>query len=857
MAKKLITAHRDQTSAGSRRSHKSSTSEKTKKEVETAAASSKAAKDEQLISFDLDENEDENNITLTNIIENIVSPNKKSNSSSSNTSPQLAVFSASNGTAALNQLTLPMVTLPVDEETRQSQSESQVLKETRTPLDSAITFTFSDDEIDDNSNASSHNMQNLITLNAPLNTKSSSSSSSSPQPPEDQDTSSNNLIPFSSLNEQSQMPRARLPPPPPPLYSPTPLSAGFTPSNLNPLRFAQSMQITEKKDLTEDAWLSPGPNIESDVRMEEEGEVEQSNVEELSPEPQLEPALPLSSALLNHEPVIDEEEEEAIEIDDKTIECQSWHVPNESDKVEPEDERKPELETQSGPSLDQETKEEEPKDETKKQEEEEEKEEEETKKEEPSQLEETPTTKEESKETPNPVAITSQESTNADTKVFLSVSYFLKCVYNELSFKLNREAEEREEGELKEEDVNDPHHQPQPPPPPRQTQAPAPKPRAKKREDESDDEFKEELIQYLKPTVKVETPKMKSHITITRIPKTEPFLSKIEPSLPKESNLAKEKNLVKEPNLTKVDPVHVARAKQSSEDEESKKFQKLGLLSASPLTFPSVLSNSLQMTALSEQIHDEGKMQVTNGGLHGPGSSTAIGDQIQYSADGRPMLIVNIELDLIKIFNLNQFGQPPVIVPTSTQQFHDSAQLPLSAVLPFALPPRPSTMSDESQSSDKYKKSSKGSKVSLAPPPPPPPLPPPPPTPILLSPKPVKAKEAEEKKFKQIRNEVKAKPRVELVASPLPPPPSQAQKRAGDEAEPTVIKKPKISENAKPAAPPLAPERLKTKTPNGSLHSSLLLGSKSKSFSAVPSSGDVPKKATAKSGSFELDFLTS
>ena len=246
MSKKLV-----QPSPANKRTHKSSNSEKSKKE-ETTKQQSQTTKEstnvvqkdkkEELISFDIENDEekaeDANNITLTGLIEKIVSPNKKSASSSSNTSPQLPIFSQGSSSAH------PILSAAFNSVVQEPSQDHSV-----PPLDSGITFTFSDDEIDDNSNASSHNMANLLSLNAPQTNSNINSNSQSPNvqtstPPtqmmhlkpsseDDETDEASNLIPFSSLQEKSIKVQT---------FSPTPMSAGFIPSNLNPLPFANLPQ---------------------------------------------------------------------------------------------------------------------------------------------------------------------------------------------------------------------------------------------------------------------------------------------------------------------------------------------------------------------------------------------------------------------------------------------------------------------------------------------------------------------------------------------------------------------------------------------------------------------------------------
>lgn len=66
----------------------------------------------------------------------------------------------------------------------------------------------------------------------------------------------------------------------------------------------------------------------------------------------------------------------------------------------------------------------------------------------------------------------------------------------------------------------------------------------------------------------------------------------------------------------------------------------------------------------SEPYQKQPKLETTTNG------NSISSDQIQYTADGRPKLIVSIELDLIKILN-NQFGLPPITNPSDQYMDHD------------------------------------------------------------------------------------------------------------------------------------------------------------------------------------------
>lgn len=66
----------------------------------------------------------------------------------------------------------------------------------------------------------------------------------------------------------------------------------------------------------------------------------------------------------------------------------------------------------------------------------------------------------------------------------------------------------------------------------------------------------------------------------------------------------------------------------------------------------------------SEPYQKQPKLEATTNG------NSISSDQIQYTADGRPKLIVSIELDLIKILN-NQFGLPPITNPPDQFMDHD------------------------------------------------------------------------------------------------------------------------------------------------------------------------------------------
>ena len=348
-------------------------------------------------------------------------------------------------------------------------------------------------------------------------------------------------------------------------------------------------------------------------------------------------------------------------------------------------------------------------------------------------------------------------------------------------------------------------------------------------------EVKEEEIKDEKKPLKMEE---------TEAKQIKPLEIKAEEIKPQE--IKPEEIKAEEIKLEEAKEIKSEEAKVDRDEEEESTPKKIktnnDFHKFSPHQFPSALSNSLtqQVIALSEQIEDS-KLLAANG-LNG--SSTAIGDQIQYSADGRPKLIVSIELDLIKILSLNQFAQTPSLITPA--QFLDPVPPPPP---PVPTPPPPSQPIEEPPTIEKQqKKSTKSSKTSLAPPPPPPPPPPPQqqqqqqPSQSLVSPKSAKVKEAEKTK----RNETKTKPQ---------PSPSQAQKRAGEETETVASKKPKIS-NEKTT--PVLTEKAKNKPGNAA---SLHFANKSKSFSAAPSSSssstlDLTKKP-AKFPTFTLDFLTS
>ncbi len=72
-------------------------------------------------------------------------------------------------------------------------------------------------------------------------------------------------------------------------------------------------------------------------------------------------------------------------------------------------------------------------------------------------------------------------------------------------------------------------------------------------------------------------------------------------------------------------------------------------------------SNSIKekMSSVCNNINKSNNNTVNTNNMNNMNNlptSTTIGDQIQYSADGRPRLIVSIELDLLKIINFNQFN---------------------------------------------------------------------------------------------------------------------------------------------------------------------------------------------------------
>lgn len=107
-----------------------------------------------------DEEEGDEEPTLENIIKNLQSPansasKKSSTSSSANTSPQLPSFSTSVSSTAINVPTTKPISamqgstsVPVDKQQLSVES-----------VESSITFTLSDDEISDDSNASHQNMK--------------------------------------------------------------------------------------------------------------------------------------------------------------------------------------------------------------------------------------------------------------------------------------------------------------------------------------------------------------------------------------------------------------------------------------------------------------------------------------------------------------------------------------------------------------------------------------------------------------------------------------------------------------------------------------------------------------------------
>ena len=131
--------------------------------------------DDEMTAADGDEadDDDEHNITLTGMIENIVSPNKKSATSSSssnsskNTSPQLPIFSSAASSTAQLVTTInqqQMLTISRMDSHDNCSTESPAFNMAASSANKEITFTLSDDEIEDNSNASSHNMQNAVSL---------------------------------------------------------------------------------------------------------------------------------------------------------------------------------------------------------------------------------------------------------------------------------------------------------------------------------------------------------------------------------------------------------------------------------------------------------------------------------------------------------------------------------------------------------------------------------------------------------------------------------------------------------------------------------------------------------------------
>jgi len=123
------------------------------------------------------DDDDSHNLTLTEMIEKIVSPNKKTTSSSSsssskNTSPQLPIFSsvASDSAQLVPKAaySLELQKLPEKIHLVNSVNPSPYLdnmeENPNEETNGKITFTLSDDEIGEDSNASNQNMQNVLTF---------------------------------------------------------------------------------------------------------------------------------------------------------------------------------------------------------------------------------------------------------------------------------------------------------------------------------------------------------------------------------------------------------------------------------------------------------------------------------------------------------------------------------------------------------------------------------------------------------------------------------------------------------------------------------------------------------------------
>jgi hypothetical protein len=114
----------------------------------------------------------------------------------------------------------------------------------------------------------------------------------------------------------------------------------------------------------------------------------------------------------------------------------------------------------------------------------------------------------------------------------------------------------------------------------------------------------------------------------------------------------KQNEEVSDPQLISANKRFKKAKKVDQEEEEA--FTAIKNLSMKANNSEMVTVNQVSTNSNNNSLVEMDEPSNLNGSTNLPSSGSSIADHVQYSADGRPKLVVSIELDLLKIMNMNQ-----------------------------------------------------------------------------------------------------------------------------------------------------------------------------------------------------------